>query len=85
MYIPPHEIKISIMLSPHFPLVPSLHHVKRPGAILHPGMLVARINLDDPSHVRQAEKFLGPLPSPPKLSESQKVKVHQVKTAAIHT
>ena len=56
----------------------SLHYVKRPGAILHPGMLVARIDLDDPSHVRQAEKFLGPLPSAPKLSESQKAKVHQV-------
>jgi biotin carboxylase len=54
-----------------------LHYVKRPGAILHPGMLVARIDLDDPSHVRQAEKFLGPLPSAPKLSESQKAKVHQ--------
>ena len=46
-------------------------------------MLVARIDLDDPSHVRQAEKFLGPLPSAPKLSESQKAKVHQVKPHVI--
>ena len=56
----------------------SLHHVKRPGAILHPGMLVARIDLDDPSHVQQAEKFQGPLPSAPQTMESQKAKVHQV-------
>ena len=52
--------------------------MKRPGAILHPGMLVARIDLDDPTHVQQAEKFTGPLPSPPEVSETQKAKVHQV-------
>ena len=53
--------------------------MKRPGAILHPGMLVARIDLDDPSHVQQAERFHGPLPSAPQGSESQtKAKVHQV-------
>ena len=56
----------------------SLHHVKRPGAILHPGMLVARIDLDDPSQVQLAEKFQGPLPSAPEVTESQKAKVHQV-------
>jgi len=29
----------------------SLHHVKCPGGILHPGALVARLDLDEPSKV----------------------------------
>ena len=58
-------------------LSPSLHHVKCPGAILHPGMLVATLDLDDPSQVQQAEKFMGPLPSDPQ-TETHKTKVHQV-------
>lgn len=37
----------------------SLHHVKRPGAILHPGTLVARLDLDDPTRVKQAARHQG--------------------------
>ncbi len=61
-------------LPPH-----SLHHVKRPGAILHPGTVVANIDLDDPSKVQTAEKFTGPLPLPRNRGHKHRGdKIHQV-------
>ena len=56
----------------------SLHHIKCPGAILHPGTLVARLDLDDPSSVSQAILYTEPLPVC-KTDKTQAVtKVHQV-------
>ena len=40
----------------------SIHIVKRPGAILHPGTLVATLELDDPSRIKQAKKATAKLP-----------------------
>lgn len=42
----------------------SVHFVKRPGAVLDAGSVVARLDLDDPSRVQQAELFTGKLPTP---------------------
>uniref|UniRef100_H3BFJ1 acetyl-CoA carboxylase n=1 Tax=Latimeria chalumnae TaxID=7897 RepID=H3BFJ1_LATCH len=39
-----------------------IHYVKRPGAVLDPGCVIAKLQLDDPSRVRQAELYTGPLP-----------------------
>ena len=60
----------------------SLHHVKRPGAILHPGTLIARLDLDDPSKVHQSKKFTGPLPpNSGQMTRGDKIhQVHQVDT-----
>uniref|UniRef100_A0A9L0SL47 Acetyl-CoA carboxylase 1 n=1 Tax=Equus caballus TaxID=9796 RepID=A0A9L0SL47_HORSE len=52
-------------------------YVKRPGAVLEAGCVVARLELDDPSKVHPAEPFTGELPSQqtlPILGE----KLHQV-------
>ncbi|XP_053444554.1 acetyl-CoA carboxylase 2 isoform X1 [Nycticebus coucang] len=52
-------------------------YVKRPGAVLEAGCMVARLELDDPSKVHPAEPFMGELPSQqtlPILGE----KLHQV-------
>ncbi|KAM8960679.1 LOW QUALITY PROTEIN: acetyl-CoA carboxylase 2 [Pelodytes ibericus] len=38
-----------------------IHYVKRPGAVLESGCMVARLDLDDPSKVHQAELFFGDL------------------------
>ncbi|XP_071137494.1 acetyl-CoA carboxylase-like isoform X4 [Mytilus edulis] len=40
-----------------------VHFVKRPGAVLDTGSYVARLDLDDPSRVQQAELFMGSLPT----------------------
>ncbi|XP_074643040.1 acetyl-CoA carboxylase-like isoform X2 [Tubulanus polymorphus] len=39
-----------------------VHYVKRPGAVLDAGNIVARLQLDDPSRVKQAKIFSGELP-----------------------
>ncbi|KAE8634241.1 hypothetical protein XENTR_v10002237 [Xenopus tropicalis] len=38
-----------------------IHYVKRPGAVLESGCMVAQIDLDDPSKVLQAEPYTGSL------------------------
>ena len=40
----------------------SVTYVKRSGATLEPGSIVARLTLDDPSRVRNAELYSGKLP-----------------------
>ncbi|ETE58215.1 hypothetical protein L345_16064, partial [Ophiophagus hannah] len=39
-----------------------IHYVKRPGAALEPGCIIAKMQLDDPSRVQQAELHTGTLP-----------------------
>uniref|UniRef100_A0A8C6Y7J4 acetyl-CoA carboxylase n=1 Tax=Naja naja TaxID=35670 RepID=A0A8C6Y7J4_NAJNA len=39
-----------------------IHYVKRPGAALEPGCVIAKMQLDDPSRVQQAELHTGTLP-----------------------
>ncbi|XP_031712887.1 acetyl-CoA carboxylase 1 isoform X3 [Anarrhichthys ocellatus] len=39
-----------------------IHFVKRAGAALEPGCVIAKLQLDDPSRVQQAELHTGPLP-----------------------
>ncbi|XP_072278499.1 acetyl-CoA carboxylase 1 isoform X2 [Pyxicephalus adspersus] len=39
-----------------------IHYVKRPGAVLEPGCVIAKLQLDDPSRVQQAELHTGTLP-----------------------
>uniref|UniRef100_A0A8C7N819 acetyl-CoA carboxylase n=1 Tax=Oncorhynchus kisutch TaxID=8019 RepID=A0A8C7N819_ONCKI len=39
-----------------------IHYVKRPGAVLEPGCVIAKLQLDDPSRVQQAELYHGALP-----------------------
>ncbi|KAB1255557.1 Acetyl-CoA carboxylase 2 [Camelus dromedarius] len=38
-------------------------YIKRPGAVLEAGCVVARLELDDPSKVHSAEPFMGELPA----------------------
>ncbi|XP_018116412.1 acetyl-CoA carboxylase 2 isoform X2 [Xenopus laevis] len=38
-----------------------IHYVKRPGAVLESGCMVAQLDLDDPSKVLQAELYIGSL------------------------
>ncbi|TKC41406.1 hypothetical protein EI555_005588, partial [Monodon monoceros] len=52
-------------------------YVKRPGAVLEAGCVVARLDLDDPSKVHPAEPFTGELPSQPTLPILGE-KLHQV-------
>ncbi|XP_078787302.1 acetyl-CoA carboxylase 1 isoform X4 [Oryzias latipes] len=40
-----------------------IHYVKRAGAALEPGCIIAKLQLDDPSRVQQAELYTGTLPS----------------------
>lgn len=40
-----------------------VHYQKRPGAVLEAGSIIARLQLDDPSKVQQAEIFTGSLPT----------------------
>ncbi|KAL3042294.1 hypothetical protein OYC64_020271 [Pagothenia borchgrevinki] len=40
-----------------------IHYVKRAGAALDPGCVIAKLQLDDPSRVQQAELNTGPLPA----------------------
>ncbi|XP_047665596.1 acetyl-CoA carboxylase 1 isoform X1 [Tachysurus fulvidraco] len=39
-----------------------IHYVKRAGAVLEPGCVIAKLQLDDPSRVQQAELHTGALP-----------------------
>ncbi|XP_066551671.1 acetyl-CoA carboxylase 1 isoform X9 [Amia ocellicauda] len=39
-----------------------IHYVKRAGAVLDPGCVIAKLQLDDPSRVQQAELHTGGLP-----------------------
>ncbi|KAK1157586.1 acetyl-CoA carboxylase-like [Acipenser oxyrinchus oxyrinchus] len=39
-----------------------IHYVKRAGAVLEPGCVIAKLQLDDPSRVQQAELYTGKLP-----------------------
>ncbi|XP_053864098.1 acetyl-CoA carboxylase 1 isoform X4 [Malaclemys terrapin pileata] len=39
-----------------------IHYVKRPGAALDPGCVIAKLQLDDPSRVQQADLHTGTLP-----------------------
>eukprot|EP00795_Rhopilema_esculentum_P005271 gene5271-420_t len=54
-----------------------VHFIKCPGAVLDPGMVVARLELDAPSMVKQAQLFLGKfsLPQGPKIKGD---KLHQL-------
>ena len=52
-------IELTLLLI-YFPV--SIHFVKRPGAILHPGTLVATLAIDDPSRIKQAKKATAKLP-----------------------
>ncbi|KAF4790562.1 Acetyl-CoA carboxylase [Turdus rufiventris] len=40
-----------------------LHYIKRPGALLEAGCVIARLQLDDPSKVKPAQPFTGGLPA----------------------
>ncbi|XP_046694454.1 acetyl-CoA carboxylase 1 isoform X4 [Silurus meridionalis] len=40
-----------------------IHYVKRAGAVLEPGCVIAKLQLDDPSRVQQAELHTGALPT----------------------
>ncbi|KFQ91765.1 Acetyl-CoA carboxylase 2, partial [Nipponia nippon] len=40
-----------------------LHYVKRPGALLEAGCVIARLELDDPTKVKPAQPFTGGLPA----------------------
>ncbi|KAM9195095.1 acetyl-CoA carboxylase 2 isoform 4-T4 [Dugong dugon] len=52
-------------------------YIKRPGAMLEAGCMVARLELDDPSKVHPAEPFTGELPAQPTLPILGE-KLHQV-------
>ncbi|XP_069470784.1 acetyl-CoA carboxylase 1 isoform X2 [Ambystoma mexicanum] len=39
-----------------------IHYVKRAGAVLEPGCVIAKLQLDDPSRVQQAKLHMGTLP-----------------------
>ena len=39
-----------------------VYHLKRPGAVLNAGDVIARLDLDDPSRVVRAKPFEGPFP-----------------------
>ncbi|XP_056384806.1 acetyl-CoA carboxylase 2 isoform X2 [Hyla sarda] len=54
-----------------------IHYVKRPGAVLESGCVLARIDLDDPSKVVQAELYTGTLPPQQTLTIIGE-KLHQV-------
>ncbi|XP_020604828.1 acetyl-CoA carboxylase-like isoform X1 [Orbicella faveolata] len=76
------EIEVMKMV---MPLIVSesgcVHYVKNPGAVLEPGSIVAKLELDDPSKVTQAQVYNGQFPETcgPKLKGS---KLHQVFQAA---
>ncbi|XP_027567061.2 acetyl-CoA carboxylase 2 isoform X1 [Pipra filicauda] len=40
-----------------------VHYIKRPGALLEAGCVIARLRLDDPSKVKPAQLFTGGLPA----------------------
>ena len=61
----------------------SIHHKKQPGAILHPGTLVAILDLDDASCITKALPFTGSLPQGKK--ESVSLKSNQLFQAAVQS
>ncbi|XP_032823616.2 acetyl-CoA carboxylase 1 isoform X2 [Petromyzon marinus] len=54
-----------------------VHYVKRPGAVLEPGCVVAKLQLDDPTRVKQAELYTDVLP-PQLMPLLHGEKLHQV-------
>ena len=67
--------------SPHFHLACflfSIHYVKRPGAVLDAGNMIAKLTLDDPSKVQQAKLYEGKLPEPQNPSAMCGEKLHQI-------
>jgi biotin carboxylase/biotin carboxyl carrier protein len=54
-----------------------IHHKRQPGAILHPGTILAILDLDDDSSVTHAELFTGPLPVTKKESTHGSPKTNQ--------
>ncbi|NXD12598.1 ACACB carboxylase, partial [Nothocercus nigrocapillus] len=54
-----------------------LHYVKRPGALLETGCVIARLQLDDPTKVKPAQPFTGGLP-PQQTLPIMGEKLHQV-------
>ncbi|XP_023700613.2 acetyl-CoA carboxylase 1 isoform X5 [Paramormyrops kingsleyae] len=54
-----------------------IHYVKRAGAVLEPGCVIAKLQLDDPSRVQQAELHTGSLPQIQSLA-LQGEKLHRV-------
>lgn len=61
----------------------SIHHKKQSGAILHPGTLVAKLDLDDASSVTRAVPFSGSLPQGKK--ETVGLKSNQLFQAAVQS
>ena len=56
----------------------SIHLEKRPGAILHPGMRVATLDLDDPASIRQAVPYTGTFSQLTTRSKGSKDKLNHV-------
>ena len=56
----------------------SIHLEKRPGAILHPGMRVATLDLDDPASVMQAVPYTGTFSKLTTRSKGSKDKLNHV-------
>ncbi|XP_042685096.1 acetyl-CoA carboxylase 2 isoform X1 [Centrocercus urophasianus] len=54
-----------------------VHYVKRPGALLEAGCVIAQLQLDDPTKVQSAQPFTGGLPAQQTLSITGE-KQHQV-------
>eukprot|EP00794_Sanderia_malayensis_P012741 gene12741-14046_t len=54
-----------------------VHYVKCTGAVLDPGVVVARLELDDPSRVKQALSYLGKF-LPPQGPKVKGVKLNQI-------
>lgn len=59
------EIEVmKMVMSVTAPEAGSVLFVKRPGAVLEAGALIARLELDDPSLITRAQEFLGRFPGP---------------------
>ena len=73
------EIEVMKMV---MPLIASesgcVHHTRCPGAVLEPGTTVARLALDDPSHVQQASLYTGELFPPTGIPKIRGVQLHQI-------
>lgn len=60
------EIEVMKMVMPLISNVSGcVHYVKCAGTVLEPGMVIARLTLDDPSKVFQANLFVHPFPKTP--------------------
>ncbi|KAL6432779.1 hypothetical protein ACFW04_006277 [Cataglyphis niger] len=51
----------------------SIFYVKRPGAVLEAGTLIAHLELDDPSLVTKAQEYTGPFPAAATLAVPEKL------------